>query len=93
MGPRWSGRGLRASGRRDKAERRGGVERGRGHGKEAGGRPLPERERASKMATTKRVLYVGEQVRALARVWVNPVSVRLDAEGGEQLSQRDLWLC
>ena len=73
---------------------------GRGHGKGAdqrggavgrgrAGRRLPEGERrsGSKMATTKRVLYVGEQARAPSRVLAYPIRVGLgigpDAEGGE----------
>lgn len=38
-------------------------------------RRLPEGERGSKMATTKRVLYVGEQARAPSRVWANRIRV------------------
>jgi hypothetical protein len=47
--------------------RRGGVARGRGEGKGAGRGRLPAEKRRRKMATTKRVLYVGEQARAWAR--------------------------
>lgn len=51
------------------AETRGGAKRGRGLGRGRAGRWLPGEERGSKMATTKRVLYVGEQARAPGRVW------------------------
>lgn len=46
-----------------------GREEGRGLGRGRAGRRLPEEERGSKMATTKRVLYVGEQARAPGGVW------------------------
>lgn len=50
----------------------------------------------SKMATTKRVLYVGEQAQALGAGWANPIQlgagVGSEAKGGEQLSRRHLWL-
>lgn len=47
------------------------------------------------MATTKRVLYVGEQAQALGAGWANPIrlgpGMGPDAKGGKQLSRRDLW--
>lgn len=50
----------------------------------------------SKMATTKRVLYVGEQAQARGAGWANPIQlgpgVGSEAKGGEQLSRRHLWL-
>lgn len=67
----------------------GGGSEGRGVGRGRAGRRLPEGERGSgsKMATTKRVLYVGEQARAPSRVLAYPIRVGLgigpDAEGGE----------
>lgn len=60
MGLSGSGRGLR-----ERYPGAGPWGRGRAE------RRLPAEECGSKMATTKRVLYVGEQARALGGVWAN----------------------